>query len=179
MQLLAQTRLSFPREIAFRTYRDEMVAAVPYMPNVASIVEQERKEQDGVVELVNLWTGKTEIPAVARKFLKAEMLTWTDYASWDQAAWRCRWRLKTHAFPEVLECSGQTSFVEAGAGATTVEITGDLVLHLEKAPVPRLLAGTLTPLLERIIVSGVKPNLLSGGEAVEKLLLSRKSRPTL
>jgi hypothetical protein len=125
-----------------------------------------------VVELVNLWTGKTEIPSVARRFLKAEMLTWTDYATWRSRRGTCRWRLKTHAFPEVLECAGRTVFVEAGPDATTVEITGDLVLHLEKFPVPRLLTGTLTPLLERLIVNGVKPNLLSGGEAVEKLLLS-------
>ena len=174
MQLQAHTRIAFPRELAFRTYRDQMVDAVPFMPNVASIVVQKRQEKEGLVELVNLWTGKTEIPALARKFLKAEMLTWTDYASWDAARFRCSWSLKTHAFPEVLECSGQTAFFEDGAQATTVEITGALVLHLDKAPVPRLLAGTMTPLLERLVVSGVKPNLLSGGEAVEKLLLSRK-----
>ncbi|MGC4117354.1 MAG: hypothetical protein QM765_22895 [Myxococcales bacterium] len=173
MQLSAQTRVSFPRDLTFHTYRDRIVAAVPYMPNVASIVEQERKALDGgKVELVNLWTGKTEIPSIAKKFLKAEMLSWTDFASWDEAAWTCQWRLKTHAFPEVLECSGQTVFTEAGPGATTVDISGNLVLHLEKFPVPRLLTGTLTPILEKLIVGGVKPNLLSGGAAVEKLLLS-------
>lgn len=173
MQLSAQTRLSFPRELAFKTYRDRIVQAVPYMPNVASIVEQERRVKDGgVVEIVNLWTGKTEIPSLARKFLKADMLAWTDYATWDEAEWACRWSLKTHAFPGVLECSGRTVFVESSPGATTVEISGDLALHLDRFPVPRLLTGTLTPLLERLIVGGVKPNLLSGGEAVEKLLLS-------
>ncbi|HEY3448814.1 MAG TPA: hypothetical protein VGK67_20815 [Myxococcales bacterium] len=173
MQLQAQTRIAFPRDVVFRTYRDRIVPAVPYMPNVASIVEQERKVKDGgVIELVNLWTGKTEIPAVARKFLKAEMLTWTDYATWDEPTWICRWRLKTHALPEVLECSGQTVFTESGPGATTVELSGTLALHLEKASIPRFLAGTLSPLIERVLVGGVRPNLLSAGAAVEKLLLS-------
>lgn len=172
MELNATTRLTFPREQVFRAYRDEIVATVPYMANVRSIETRERVVDGPRVRMVNLWTGKTEIPSLARRFIDAEMFTWTDYATWDESAWKCEWRIETHALPGVLDCRGTTEFFPDGAG-TEIRIRGNLVLHLEKARIPRLLAGTVQPVVERLIVGALKPNLLANGEAVEKFLLSR------
>ncbi len=172
MELLAKTRLSFPRAIVFATYRDLMPEVTPYLPNISSIVVQERTGDGARFHLVNVWTAKADIPSVARKFLKDEMFAWTDSADWDPSTWTCRWRIETHAFPGLVECSGTTSFAESG-GQTEVEIRGDLILHLEKAHVPRLLAGTVRPHIEKIIVNSLKPNMLSTGEAVAKYLASK------
>lgn len=174
MELSATTRVAFPRDLVFRTYRDEIVQAVPYLPNVESIVETERATEGPIVRLVNLWRAKSELPALARRFISAEMLSWTDVAVWDPSAWRCDWRIETHAFPGLMGCQGQTEFLEDGA-QTQIRIHGDLTLHLERAHVPHLLVGTLQPRLERLIVSSITPNLLRTGEGVERLLLSRKA----
>ena len=173
MQLVAHTKVTFPKELVFRTYRDNLVDTVPFLPNVKAIVVRERKDAPPMTELVNIWTAKTEIPSLARRFIKADMLMWTDYASWDEASWKCNWRIETHAFPGLMECRGCTEFFEAGTG-TDIKVAGDLVLHLERAHIPRLLAGTVQPVIEKIIITALKPNLLSTGEGVEKFLLSKR-----
>jgi hypothetical protein len=160
--------------LVFHTYRDQLPETVPYLPNVSSIEVKERSDLDGHTKLVNLWTAKTDIPSIARKFVKPEMLQWTDYADWDPANWTCHWRIETHAFPGLVECTGSTSFHEAGEGRTELRVDGKLVMHLEKAHVPRLLAGSVQPIIEKIVVGNLRPNLLSTGEGVEKFLLARR-----
>lgn len=169
MELTATTKVTFPRELVFSTYRDRLPETVQYLPNVSSIVVKERTEQNGKVQLVNLWAAKADIPSLAKRFIKPEMLMWTDYAEWDPVGQLCRWRIESHAFPGFVECSGTTSFHEAGSG-TELRIDGKLVLHLEKAHVPRLLAGTVQPLIEKVVIGALKPNLLSTGEGLQKFL---------
>lgn len=172
MDLIAQTRVAFPRELVFTTYRDKLPELVPFLPNVSSIVVKERVDQGEKTKLVNLWTGKTDIPSAAQRFIKPEMFMWTDFADWDRDTWTCHWRSETHAFPGLIECSGKTVYEPVGE-ATELRITGALILHLEKAHVPRLLAGTVRPLIEKLVVGNLKPNLLSTGGGVEKYLQSR------
>lgn len=173
MELTAQTKLSFARPLVFTTYRDQLPKTVPYLPNVRSIIVKERSEEGELVRLVNLWAASTEIPALAQKFLKPEMLQWTDRAEWDQQNWVCRWNIQVHAFPGLVECTGTTTFVEVGAG-TELRIVGQLNLNLEKAHVPRLFAGTVRPVIEKVVIGALKPNLLSTGEGIEKYLQAQK-----
>jgi hypothetical protein len=175
MEIIANTKIHFPRELVFRTYRDEIQETVPYLPTVASIEVRERHDDGPRTRMVNLWTAKTQIPSLAKKFIQGEMLSWTDRADWDQNQWQCRWSIETYAFPGMVECSGTTHFVEVGA-ETEIRINGSLVLHLEKAHIPKLLAGTVQPIIEKLVVEGLKPNLLSTGQGVEKLL-TKKSSP--
>jgi hypothetical protein len=175
MQLTATTRVSFPRELVFKTYRDDIDQTVPYLPNVKSIEVKERQDDGPRTSLLNVWTAKTELPALARKFVKADMLSWTDRARWDQSAWQCEWQIETHAFPGLMECRGHTEFLEAG-GETEIRISGDLSLHLERAHIPRFLAHTVQPVIEKIIIHSLKPNLLSTGEGVARLLASKEKR---
>ncbi len=175
MELLAKSRIGFPRAVAFTTYRDLLPKVTPYLPNISSIVVKERSGEGAQVHLTNVWTAKSDIPSIARRFIKDEMLMWTDHADWDQPGWICRWRIETHAFPGLVECSGTTAFFEAGS-ETEIEIKGNLVLHLEHAHVPRLLAGTVQPIIEKIVVGSLKPNLLSTGEGVAKYLAAQGPR---
>ncbi|MFN7135537.1 MAG: hypothetical protein ACK4N5_25925, partial [Myxococcales bacterium] len=167
MELKAQTRLDFPRDLVFRTYRDKLPELTAYLPNVSSIVVKDRRDDGPRTKLVNLWTAKTEIPAAAQKFVKPEMLMWHDHAEWDETGWVCHWRIETLAFTEAVECRGRTVYTAVG-DRTDLDISADLVLHLDKAKVPRLLAGTVKPVIERIVVSNLKPNLLATGEGIAK-----------
>jgi hypothetical protein len=175
MELTAQTQVPFPRELVYRTYRDRLPEVVPYLPNVSSIVVRQRTEREGRIDLLNIWTARADVPSMARKFLKPEMLAWTDDARWDPVGWICRWRIETQAFPGLVECAGTTAFREAGS-QTEIRIDGKLVLHLEKAHVPRLLAGTVQPMIERIVISALRPNLLSTGEGVGRFLQAEAHR---
>ena len=173
MELIATTKVGFPRDLVFKTYRDKLPELVPHLPNVTSIVVKQRKDEGQKTTLVNLWTGRADIPAVAAKFVKQEMFQWTDFADWDEATYTCKWRSETGAFPGLVECSGTTAYVEV-PGGTELRIVGNLVLHLSRAHIPRLLSGTVTPVVEKIIIGNLKPNLLSTGQGVEKYLQAQK-----
>ena len=175
MELAAQTTLGFDRELVFRTYRDHLADTVDFLPNVSSIVVEQRVEEGDLVRLVNLWTAHTDIPSVAKKFLKPEMLQWTDRAEWDGPSWSCRWHIETHAFPGLVECRGTTTFLESGGG-TELRIRGELALNLEKAHVPRLFAGTVRPVIEKVVIGALTPNLLKTGEGIGRYLQAQRGR---
>lgn len=169
MELAAKTRIPFPRELAFATLRDRLADTVPFLPNVKSLIVKERKVEGTKTHLVNEWTAKVEIPSVAQSYLKPEMLMWLDYAAWDEATYSCEWALKTNVFPGLFECVGSTKLVTVG-NETEMDLRGDLSINMAKAPVPRLLAGTLKPVVEKIIIAALKPNLTSVGDGVTKFL---------
>lgn len=173
MRLNGRTRVAFPRPVVFRAYRDELPRVVPFLGNVESIVVEQRQDEGTRSLLVNLWRAKGDIPAVAQRFLKPEMLAWTDRARWDEADLSCQWEIQAHALPGVVECTGRTIFHERG-GETEVEVDGELTLHLERMSIPRLFIGAARPVVEKIIVTALTPNLVATGTAVEKYLRSRQ-----
>jgi nitrogen fixation protein len=175
MKLDIDSRIPFPRALVYETYRDHMGDLVPYLPNVKSIEVVERKEADGKVTLKNLWWAKTEIPKVAQSILKPEMLSWYDWATWDQATFSNVWHLELRAMKDVVECKGGNRFVEAGPNACILELRGDLTLHLKHVPgLPRMLAGTLGPTIEKFVVSMLKPNLTEVAKGIETYLGQKK-----
>jgi hypothetical protein len=106
---------------------------------------------------------------MAQRYLQPELFQWTDRALWDESQFSCDWSIETHAWPGVVECSGRNVYTTAGE-ATVLEIHGSLVLNMDKAPIPRLLGATVRPVVERIIVAALKPNLVSIGDAVSGYL---------
>lgn len=173
MKLNGRSKLSFPRDVVFRAYRDRLPEVVPFLPNVRSIDVTERHEDGPRTSLLNVWHAKGEIPPVAQKFLKPEMLAWTDRAVWDESTLVATWTIETHALPGVVKCEGRTLFHAEADGGTTMEIDGELEIDMSKAPIPRLLASTFRPLVERIIVAALTPNLVQVGDSVEKFLQSQ------
>ena len=99
MELVADAKLPFPRPVVFAAYRNHLVDLLSYLPNVRAIVIESRVDSGEVSTFVNTWHGGGEIPAAARAFLSEAMLSWTDHARWDQAAWTCEWRSPGTARP--------------------------------------------------------------------------------
>ena len=174
MDLRASTRIPFDRETVFRTLRDRLVQLAPYMPNVRQIEEKERHEESPRTRFVNIWTAKTEIPTLAKAYLKADEIKWTDRALWDETTWICDWAIEPHVLPGVVQCGGRNTYTTIGS-ETQLEIVGTLTLNLDKLAIPRLLASTVKPVVEKIVITALKPNLLSIGEGVTSYL--RASKP--
>ncbi len=160
MQINSSSVIPQPRERVFRAYRDEMSAVARFMPNIQQINVVKREPIDGGIKLHNEWIGKGEIPRPVQGIIKPEMLRWDDYATWDDAAWGCRWEIKIRVFTDAMSCQGRTRFLEEGPGSTRVILAGTLDISLKDIPgVPRLLAGTVGPLVEKFIVALITPNL--------------------
>ncbi len=174
MKLEANSRIAFPLDRVWQVYLDELENLVEYLPNVSRIERKGREEVDGTVKIVRLWTAKAKLPDVAAKVIRPEMLQWTDYATWDAKARRCEWRIESGALPKALECNGYTLYEQASDSASSVALRGDIVVHPEHVPgVPRLLARTVQPIVERVIVAAIEPNLRGVATGVEKYLRAK------
>ncbi len=159
MQINSTSVIRYPRSRVYRAYRDEMSNVAPFMPNIQQINVIRREEADGCVKLHNEWVGKGEIPRVVQHIVKPEMVRWDDHAVWTDADWGCTWEIKLRVFTDAVKCHGNTKMVEE-AGGTRVILAGTLDINLRDIPgVPRILAGTLAPAVEKFIVALITPNL--------------------
>jgi len=170
VRLTADATLPFPPKVVFTAYRDHLLSLLPYLPNVRRIEARSRSEKGSVVEMVNVWHGGGEIPAVARAVISESMLSWTDRARWDEAALVCDWRVETHAFTEAVKCEGRHSFLADGAG-TRLETRGDLTIDASNIrAVPRLLAPKVGRAVAEFLGAKIQPNLVEVSKGLAKYL---------
>lgn len=169
MKLHVESHLPYPRQLVFETYRDRLVELVPYLPNIRGIEQTSRSDEGQVARLVNVWRGGGDIPSVARAFLSEKMLSWTDHATWDEGRWTCTWRMEAHSFKEAVYAAGVNEF-RAVDGGTSLVITGDLEIDGKKLPIPRFLAGSVGPAVEKFLGATIKPNLTEVSRGVTKFL---------
>lgn len=175
MLISADATLLHPRPVVYATYRDELPRLLAYLPNVRAIDVKSRRSDGARTELVNVWHGGGEIPAVARSFVSEAMLSWTDHATWNEEAWTCDWRTETHAFTEAVDCRGQNRFVEVDGG-TRIEIRGELRIDAKKVKgVPSLFAGKVASAVESFLVAKIQPNLVEVTDGLRKLLAEERA----
>ncbi|HWV37194.1 MAG TPA: SRPBCC family protein [Vulgatibacter sp.] len=171
MDLSAEASIAQPRDAVFRVYRDELVNLLPYLPNVRRIEVKSREEKGDRVALVNVWHGGGEIPAAVRKFLSDSMLSWTDYAEWDEAEHACTWRSESHSFKDAVHSQGRNVFLEDGPGRSIIRIGGRIDVDAARIKgVPSLLAGGIGPVIERFLVKQVQDNLQEVARGVDRYL---------
>lgn len=170
MQIATQIKIPYPRPLVFATYRDKLLELLPYLPNVQSIQQTSRQDDQGIVKIVNEWHGGGEIPAAARALLSEAMLAWTDRASWDESNYRNDWQIQTHAFTEAVHCVGNNLFLDDDAG-TLVVSTGELKIDPNQIQgVPGFMAQMIAGVVEDFLSQKITPNLLQMGEGVKTYL---------
>jgi len=170
MKILSESKIAHPASAVFEAYRDRLSEVAAYIDDVKSITVADRKGNGSKVALHNVWASATEIPKMARSFIKPDQLQWDDYAEWDANTMVGTWRLNVRAFPDAVSCSGTTTIVADGDSAKVV-LHGDLEINVAKVPgVPRLLARKIGPAVEKFIVAMVKPNLEKTNGAIERFL---------
>jgi hypothetical protein len=175
MEIRADARIPFAREIVFATYRDEITSLLPYLPNVLGIEIKSRKDEGSVVEFVNEWRGGGDIPAAVRAVLSESALAWTDYATWRAKDLECDWRTATHAFTDAVACKGLNRFLVDGDGKTLLEIRGSLEIDAKKIRgVPSFLAGKIGRTVEEFLVGKIQSNLVETAKGLEKYLEDKK-----
>lgn len=170
VQIQSESVIVHPVARVFEAYRDRLPEVAAYLDDIREIVVHKREEQGDVVVLHNVWASDKEIPAVARRFIKPEHLFWDDHARWHEVDTRCEWTIATRAFSEAFSCSGQTRLVAEGS-STRVVLDGELTIDVAKiGGVPRFLAKTIGPQVEKFIVGLIKPNLERTNDAIAAFL---------
>lgn len=170
MLISADTKIPFPRSLVYATYCDQLVELVPYMPNVRRITLLSRREAGSNIYTVNEWHGGSEIPAAARVLLSEDMLSWTEYNTWNQADLTVEWRIETHAFTEAVKCSGKNRFLQDG-NTTVIESRGELVIDPKQIKgVPFFLTSKIAHLVEDLLGKNIQPNLVAMSAGVRQYL---------
>tara|TARA_Y100001968_G_scaffold218637_1_gene201311 strand:- start:1260 stop:1793 length:534 start_codon:yes stop_codon:yes gene_type:complete len=175
MKIQVSEPLPLSADEAFYLIRDDMPSLVPFLYDVERIEVVTRSEDEGTVELVNMWYGDLDkIPRPVRRFIKRELLTWKDYATWTAQDRTSRWRLEPSIGGKVFECAGTSKLIEDG-DSCLLEMDINLEIYPEQVPgVPKLLARKLRPQLEQIIEQQVSPNLRNLATSVRRYVASRE-----
>jgi hypothetical protein len=170
MELRADAKIPFPRPAVFAAYRDKIPDMLEYLPNVRKIDVRKREEDGKIVKLENFWKGGGDIPAAARAFVSEAMLSWMDYATWNEDAYTCDWRIEPGAFTEAIDCKGYNHFTEHD-GHTHIEIRGALTIDPKKLKgVPGFMSGKIAKAVEELLISKIQPNLVGTADGVAKYL---------
>jgi hypothetical protein len=170
MLISADSRIPFPRSLVYATYRDKLVELIPYMPNVRSIQVKSRREEDGLVHSVNEWHGGGEIPVAARAVISEDMLSWTEYNTWNEDKFIVEWQIKTHVYSEAVHCMGKNRFLTDG-DTTIVESRGELIIDPKQIKgVPLFLVRSVVHLVQDFLGKKIEPNLLQMSEGVRQYL---------
>lgn len=168
--------VSSPREIVFKTFRDDLDDLDEYLPDIESIITESREELDDDCErIVRVWKARNdEIPKIARKFIKPEMLQWTDDATWDSTDYSCKWEMEVGFLTDAITAKGVNRYTEKD-GTTGIVIDGVLEVDATKIPgVPRLLAGKVGKAVEKFVVKMITPNLKDVNRGMEKYLAAKE-----
>jgi len=176
MELRTEATIDQPRDVVFRAYRDLLPDLISYLPNVRRIDVKSRQEKGHLVELVNQWYGGGDIPAPLRAVLSDAVLSWTDYAEWNEQDFTCKWRNET-AFKEAVNSHGVNHFVELGPNRMAIRIDGRIDVDASKVPgVPRLVAGKIGKLIESFLIKQVQDNLQEVARGVGRYLREQGGR---
>lgn len=170
MELRADAKIPFPRPAVFAAYRDKVTDMLEYLPNVRKIEVRKREELGTTVKMLNFWQGGGDIPAAARAFVSEAMLSWLDYATWNEETFECEWRIEPGAMTEAIECKGFNRFTEQD-GHTKIEIRGALDIDPKKLKgVPGFLSAKVARAVEELLISKIQPNLVGTADGVAKYL---------
>jgi hypothetical protein len=175
MKFTIKDTIPFPRELVFSTQRDRLPELASYLNDIRSITVNERNDEGAVVRFVNEWqAGGTDIPAIARSFIKPEMLRWLDHAVWNSDDWSCNWRIELGFLPDAIEAKGLNHWKDRG-NETLVVIDGEINVNARKIPgVPGLMAGTIGPAIEKFVVGLIEPNLKKTCQGVSRFLQEQR-----
>lgn len=177
MKFESVATLTAPRARVFAIYRDEFEALQRYLPNIRSVTTTARRTEGTLTHVTSDWAASAELPAVAKRFVDGDATGWTDHAVWDESRWGCTWRTVPHAFREAVTSNGTHTFEALGENSTRVTIAGSVEVDVAKIPgVPRLLAGTIRPVVETFVVGSVRDNLDAFGRAVARYLAEGTAR---
>ncbi len=172
MQFSAEGRVrNASLDVVYPLIRDRMIELVPFLDNVSSIDELERTPRDTGPKILNRWRADAgEVPALARKFVKPEMLEWLDHADWVDAETLVHWRIEAAAFNGLYTCGGTNRIIAQGDDVV-IAISGEMKVDPSRIPgLPRLLARKIVPVVESYLVERMKPNMASLGIGVQRFL---------
>ena len=171
MEIRNDTIITHPRELVYHTYRDRLPELVEMLENIESMDELERREEGDRTHLLNEWKAQGEVPRIARRWIKPEMLRWKDHATWNAVDWSVDWRFEMAFMKDRVTVQGKSHYLELSPSRTKLQLRGELKIDAAGLPgMPRLLARKAGPVVERFVLALIQPNLTKTALALQQFL---------
>lgn len=176
MQLESTSTIHRNVQDVFILVRDNLDKIVPFLPNISKVnvlekVPMDPTNPDGKLKITNKWFAKADIPSVAKKFIKPDIFCWKDCAIWDPTNFSVQYHLESYVAKDLFKASGCNTFKAVPNDPNSCEIHFSCTVQIfpEKIPgVPKFLASTAMPHLEKMIQNMLRPNLTMLGEGITK-----------
>lgn len=175
MRISVDSEIGHPRAQVYETYRDRLPEVAGRMPDVAAIIERSREAGSEGPRVHNEWVSRSELPRFVRPFVSSDILRWDDYAQWCDADFSGTFDVRLRVFTDQVTWRGHNRFLAPTPGTTTVRVEGRIDIDLASVPgVPRWLAGTLGPRIERYVARVMTENLHQMNASVERHLAEQQ-----
>ena len=113
------------------------------------------------------------MPRAVKKFVKPEVFSWKDTAIWDNELTEVKYTLESFLANDLFDAHGHNIFKSVGENETELTVNCSVKIYPEKVPgVPRLLARTISPIIENLVEKLLGPNLSSLGTGINDYLKS-------
>ena len=158
---------------AWQSLHQDLCRLAPALPNVSSIRERQRDSGAAPASIDYIWSIEREVvPSPARPFLKSLLDEVCADTHWHHGARRVEFLFYSEALAELFSCRGHFLLTPQAKGT---DMTIDAVL--EVAPhilpgVPKLLARSIMPTIERSVRDVIEPSLAAVPGALDQLLRS-------
>ena len=176
MKLESKDIIPRSREEVYNVLKNDLEKLVPYMPNVSKIEMVNRTEKgEGITAITNHWYANAEIPTIAKKFIKEDLMSWKDKAVWNDKEFFVEYELESFWGNDIYDATGKNIISELGPNKTQLYLTCDLVIHPNKVPgVPKFLVKKVLPAIEGLIQKVLQPNLTSLGKGLNEYFKAQK-----
>lgn len=176
MKLESKDIIPRSREEVYNVLKNDLEKLVPYMPNVKRIEMVDRTEKgQGQTAITNHWYADAEIPTIAKKFIKEDLLSWKDKALWHDNDFLVEYTLESFWGNDIYDATGKNVMKALGPNKTELTLTCDLVIHPDKVPgVPKFLVKKVLPAIEGLIKRILQPNLTSLGKGLNSYFNAQK-----
>jgi hypothetical protein len=123
--------IKHPQAIVWATIRDHLPDIVARQEDIEYVkVIKKEKRPPHALRVVSQWKANPPLPQFLKKFIKPDMMIWTDDAIWDDDAGVCSFTIKAHYDVEDINSVGMIEFKPmAGGKSTRITYSGSLTIQ--------------------------------------------------
>jgi hypothetical protein len=155
--------IKFPVDTVWDTMLHHLPEIAKDVDDLESITEIKRINQPGgAIKVESVWKAKPKLPGMVMKYIKPDMLEWTDSANWKEKEKMIEWEIHSHHYYDELYCKGVTAFERAmGGKGCKLTFSGELewkgkVLSMSLGMFDSSLAKGVESILSQMIPSNLR-----------------------
>ena len=161
-----------PVDLVWETFRDRFEEVGQRVDDLEYIAFKGKNEnEEGQLVTIYEWKADPPLPSLVKSYIKPNMLTWTDTATWNADEKVCYWQIESHYFQDKMSCTGSTSFSPAmGGRGCRLTFQGTIDWEGGLPALVGIMEGPITRAMESVISKMVPKSFHKVSNAVAELI---------